>query len=466
MNTIPLKYQIGGNKKSIYKSGDNLTSEEIRQIKAVYQNSNCQNQSITWRSNMDTNNWEFQLILVDDKIVCVGGVKLDTKELGHDCTHIDYTGKGLYKDMCNERIKNIKNFHNGKTFYLFTEWEYLINTHLNSGLVLLDQKSTPGTFTCRYTNQKYSAMTDNYYIFRTVTPSSYKMNLVSYNHTYGNCSGMYIGNGNIITAGHCYKEKFNEIRMNINEITFGWQTANKTLNISHNLNGSIYKYNNERDINNQWKDISIIKLPQILLNKIKDLQLETIPILINPEKTPPTSSTDASKLKKLTLFGRTADSLEREVEINKNMFIEDNSDTNFLKHLTLNRETALTLNAFDIKLENSNIITEYKKRFTCLTQRTKSMGGDSGGPLFFFEENKNIPIYIGDLLGLSSDLCDSKTTTNTNPRFGYGPVVINSAYFINWIEQYSDKLFIYDYVTKNISIYENPLKRIIINCNQ
>jgi len=457
---IPLKYQIGGNKKSIYKSGNNLTSEEIIQIKAVYQNSDCQNQSIVWRSDMDTNNWQFQLISYD-KIACVGGVKLDTKELGYDCTHKDYQRYGLYKDMCNERMKNIQIFHYGETFYLFTKHKYLIKTHLNSGLVLLDQKSTPETFTCRYTNQTYSGMTNNYYIFRTVIPGSYKMNLVSYKHTYGNCSGMYIGNGNIITAGHCYKEKFNETSMNINEITFGWQTANNhTLNIPTGNSGSIYNYNDDSDINNQWKDISIIKLPQILLNKIKDLQLETIPILINPEKTPPLSGSDTNKLNKLSLFGRTADSLEREVEINKNMFIEDN------KHLTLIGQNALMQNAFDIKLVNSNIITEYKKRFTCLTQKTKSMGGDSGGSLFFFDENRNIPIYIGDLLGLSPDLCDSKTTTNTNPRFGYGPVVINSAYFINWIEKYSDKLFIYDYVTKNISIYENPLKRIIINCNQ
>ena len=168
----------------------------------------------------------------------------------------------------------------------------------------------------------------------------------------------------------------------------------------------------------------------------------------------------------MSLFGR---SFEREVEINKNIFIEDSSDTKFLNQLPNIERHALRENAFDINLDNSNIITEYKKRFTCLTKQTKSMGGDSGGPLFFFEKNKNIPIYIGDLLGLSGDLCDSRTTTDSHPRFGYGPVIINSAYFINWIEQYSDKLFIYDYVTKNISIYENPLKRIlkiIINCNQ
>ena len=149
------------------------------------------------------------------------------------------------------------------------------------------------------------------------------------------------------------------------------------------------------------------------------------------------------------------------------MFILDNTHDDFLKKLVLIGENSLYNNSYEISLANSDIITEYKKRFTCIDKNTRSDGGDSGGPLFFL--NNNIPIFIGGLLGLSPDICDSKATTNDNPRYGYGPVIINSAYFINWIEQFSDKLFIYDYVTKNISIYENPLKRIlkiIINCNQ
>lgn len=462
--TVPLNYHGENNRKPIYKSGDNLTYDEKLQMKKVYQNSNCHNQSIGRNDNMETTNWAFQLISVDNKIVCVGGVNLTTKELGYDCTHKDYVGKGIYKYMCNERINNIKDFHGVETFYLFTEHEYLIKTHLNSGLVMLDQKSTSGNFTCRYTKQIYEGMTDNYYIFRTVISDSYKMNLVSYKHTYSNCSGMYIGNGNIITAGHCYKDTFKERLMEVHEITFGLNNANKKLDIPTDLQESIYKYNEERDKRAQWKDIAIIKLPPKLLDKIKDLQLEIIPILINPEDTPPLTAIDNNKLNNLRLFGSTQNSLERQVEINKNIFIENHEDSNFLKQLTNIGVNALTHLAFDINLKNSDVITEYKKRWTCLTQETTATGGDSGGPLFFFDENRNIPIFIGDLLGISPDLCDGTTTRNSD-RYGKGPVIVNAAYFINWIKKYSDKLFIYNYNTKNISIYLT-LKEIIINCNQ
>lgn len=189
---------------------------------------------------MITDNWEFQLVLVDDVIACVGGVKVQDKELCYDCTHKDYT-KDLYGIMCKQRMINLKINHLDKSFYLFTEHEYLIKTHLNSGLVLLDQKSTLETFTCRYTKQEYSDMTNNYYIFRTVISDSYKSNLIRYISNYGTCSGIYIGDGVIITAGHCWKDLFGKDELDnpkISIIKFGM----RTIYIPPDLQGSIYKY--------------------------------------------------------------------------------------------------------------------------------------------------------------------------------------------------------------------------------
>ena len=169
---------------------------------------------------------------------------------------------------------------------------------------------------------------------------------------------------------------------------------------------------------------------------------------------PPINHTDTDTLNKLSLFG--SEYGEDEVKINKNMFIIDERTPGFTKHLSSMKQNALLNYSYEISLDNSNIITEHKKRFTCVDKLTKSDKGDSGGPLFFFNDDR--PIFIGGLLGISPDICDGKTD-DTNAKFGYGPVIINSSYYLNWINQYFDNLYIFDYATKNISIYENPLQR-------
>ena len=411
----------------IYKDGLNpLFQEEIDQIKVVY-NSNPDG-SIRWIGDMaDLTKWNFQLLKIringdsqgSEKIIGVVGINLEDRELGYDAIfhsdeekidsdisagYIGFLGKGYYRQLCAERVKNVQMKHSTKSFFLFTEHTRLLKTHIDSGLELLDvmPPAGDGTFTCRYSHKMYTRIDGTDYALRLLCNDHKPDNGDANKNKFPNfvridnpglCSGLYIGNGIIITAAHCLKESGNEVGPN--EIT---------ATVTIDPHGSIkqvtgrYHYYPYRTSNSTWKDISVIVIDK---NAIADMQLAKIPILDDPINLPPMHHMDDTLIPDLFMYGFPGGGV-RDVTLSKNALNAYSGGSpvqTILREITeVDRyEIGIYPNWQDaVRVRGTppegyapteegklNFVRhEYKKRFTCTNDQTRAIPGDSGGPLF------------------------------------------------------------------------------------
>lgn len=122
------------------KRADTLTPQEISNVIELQVLSEFE-LSTTYRYN------EADYIILlkrtyDNKII--GQAVIDTYncELIDDLIQKDYRGRGLYKMLLEERIRVVELLFSNKIFYLFTEWDHLVNGHILSGLTKLPNKMT------------------------------------------------------------------------------------------------------------------------------------------------------------------------------------------------------------------------------------------------------------------------------------------------------------------------------------
>jgi hypothetical protein len=174
----------------------------------------------------------------------------------HENNYISLRGKGIYKNILRIRADYIRYspYLNDKIFYLFTEIEAnekinrsKIKNHVASGLVMVEGiagRHLPDPvpagqdygdyhrFRSDIVGKTYDALDSPHLIFRTPGRMigdkyiNYGMkNFIKYNDT---CSGIYIGDGLIVTADHCIDDndfglpdkKGGEVTSRINYITF------------------------------------------------------------------------------------------------------------------------------------------------------------------------------------------------------------------------------------------------------
>lgn len=442
-----------------------LSFNDIDQIKVVY-NSNPDT-SIRWRDDMaDATKWNFQLLKIrhnddpqgSEKIIGVAGVNLTDKELGYDAIfhsdeengniprssgYIGFLGKGYYRQLCAERVKNVQAKHPTESFFLFTQHTRLLKIHIDSGLELLDvmPPGDDGTFTCRYSRHVYTRIDGTDYALRLLCnnhkPDNGNGNANKFPNFVridkpGMCSGLYIGNGIIITAAHCLKEGGGEAGPNEIDAMVMLDPYNARIRVRGR-----YHYYPYRNANSTWKDIAVIVIDK---NAIADMQLAKIHILDDPVNLPPMHHMDDTQIPNLFMYGFPGGGV-RDVTLSKNALSEYivSSPVQFIlreiKRINMyeigkypDAPNGLPEGYGNRYKDLLNFVRyEYKKRFTCTNDQTLAIPGDSGGPLFF--KNNSNKIMISSVIGNFGETCPLTHRDGQN----YGVSFVNTSFFKDWI---------------------------------
>ena len=371
-----------------------------------------------------------------EKIIGVAGINLTDKELGYDAIfhsdeekisrpisdgYIGFLRKGYYRQLCAERVKNVQIKHPTQSFFLFTKHTRLLKTHIDSGLELLDimpprvpSRGPTGTFKCNYSKNVYERIDGNDYALRLLCdrhkpdngdanknnfPNFVQIPYENRDHQPGLCSGMYIGNGIIITAAHCLKPNGNENLPNevVAKVILDPYGPRKK-----EIQGR-YHYYPGRTFQDTWKDIAVIRINK---NHISDLQLAKIPILADPVNLPPQTHLDPdNEIPDLFMYGYPGGGV-RQITVNKNAL---NPILMTMATLLAHLPGIYDFGNLPIGYPNNaqgkiNFVRdEFKKRFTCTN--LPAVEGDSGGPLYL--KKKNNKILIGSVLGAGGGICPS-----------------------------------------------------------
>ena len=289
-----IKNQRGGARYQEIQ-GIRLTNVEKINIENNY-NSNNETKGWYKPALMETKNYYF-ILAIDDalppnkKIVGQVGIDVTNLELGYDVINQTHRGQNIYPQLLKERIIFIRNNPQLKTkiFYLFTEkiQNNIINNvninnskiknHLNSGLILID-KTINANFTSSINHKSYINFDGKEHLAFRSPEDNLSRNYVSYTHSNGTCSGLYIGQRLIITADHCYHDNFNEPPM----IIYNLKIGDKNITLNENDKPHIFKSNILRlQITAQFTDVAILQLPITYDNQL-DNELERVIIYNNP----------------------------------------------------------------------------------------------------------------------------------------------------------------------------------------
>ena len=122
-------------------------------------------------------------------------------EIGGDLVMPEYRKLGFYKNITKIFIDVVRCIYPTDIIYLFTKHKYVIKTHLDSGLIMLDAQYTD-TFTSIHTKKIYRNLHGYHYVFRT--PGTLGHNILDNCLSEGiTCQSIYIGDGLFMTARHC-----------------------------------------------------------------------------------------------------------------------------------------------------------------------------------------------------------------------------------------------------------------------
>ena len=213
----------------------------------------------------------------------------------------------------------------------------------------------------------------------------YKFKVLKNNNNFSDsmfCNGIYIGNGIIITAGHCYQDTFNEKEIKIEEVKF--VNTNETINNNNNIK---FVYYDGRTSNTPWKDISYITIDE---NSIDSNKHKELPIINNPSKIP-------------------LDISESNLSIWVGNQIEKYKKNSIISNLP----------------KDINNFNDY----VTVICSTKDIGQptESGGPVFIFDDNnKGLVGIIGEK---HTAYCGNKNTLQ----------IANIAPYVDWIQRESKK---------------------------
>jgi hypothetical protein len=171
----------------------NPTGDILTKLKSIYSKNR-------WVSSYSSSTYIY-IMNTNDDIISVVSINNNTNELRDDTTDPLYRRLGLYKILCNERVKYVtKNFNLNTIYNLYTEHDYLMPTHCNSGLYLASN-----------TKQRVPRDSDPtlYWHFTTFMTDENILNRIHEEHIIDSiihirdCVATSIGNNNIISAMHC-----------------------------------------------------------------------------------------------------------------------------------------------------------------------------------------------------------------------------------------------------------------------
>tara|TARA_Y100000591_G_scaffold319935_1_gene332600 strand:+ start:440 stop:1807 length:1368 start_codon:yes stop_codon:yes gene_type:complete len=384
------------NSEIISKNGNQLQPNEEDEIKRVYSSN-----GLPWwnEGKMTKSTYTFSLFKINNQIVGVSGIDHDDLEIRDDAVHKDYQNMGIYKRLMKHTNNWLKINKPGITYYLFTEKTGInsndrkkILNHINAGLVLLDRSTERNsTYTSGINGKTYYSLEDNdYFVFRT--PGNHNINFLNYRARGGGfakCSGIYIGNGIILTADHCDRDgpdDFISPEISVNSLNFPFKPDGVTVRVkSEFIRYPGRTFGDENTTN----DFAIIKLiPSSEANKFNQ-DMEVIPLLQD----------------NLNIHGEAVF-----VDGDYPSYSDTRDYNSYGKNdLNIRQTKIIDFNVVRIEVDQENLsdnmrgdnmtetLNNFRSKLNCVrvTDGRPLDQGDSGGPHFHIKNDTNQIVYLG-----------------------------------------------------------------------
>lgn len=428
------------NTQIINKNGNQLTDIELAQIMDIY----FSNQ-LEWLDRMTKQNYTFSLFKIDDRIVGVSGIDHDDLQIRDNSVHIEFQNMGIYQRLMKHTSDWLKRNKQGIAYYLFIEKidnnrETILN-HINLGFVLLDRSTqSEPTYTSDINRKTYTSLGGkDYLVFRT--PGHHNINFLKYSARGGRCSGIYIGNGIILTADHCDRydlPDFNSARIDVNQLIFPFFKP-RTVPNYFNVRSQFFRYPNRTSSGeNITNDFAIIKLSNVEANKFNK-DMEVIPLLqdnltIHGEVLSPDNIDSQSQNLNYSTYGINSDNI-RTTKIN-------HFDNRKIKRYYDRHATKPTLPENMIGDSFPNTLNNFRKKINCVKVVDGDVQlepGDSGGPHYHIKESTGQIFYIGPTGLRNYSYCQDEFLNTTVPS------VYQHKHFIK--SHYPGDLLIYNFAS-------------------
>jgi len=490
------------------KQGSHLSEEEKIQIKTNYKNNTESNDDWYNSDKMITDDYWFVLAVKTggdeptNLIMGQMGIDTGTYELRDECVNKTFKDIGLLQCLFNSRAIYVRQTEqlNNVIYYYFIDRQNethategdankllnlnVIKNQMEAGLVQLDHDvngddnsvanvDPKGKYVTSF-NKRGSqehveyviAPTDKLIAFRTpgyyedAARSNYKCgienNYISYGVRGGMCSGLYIGNGLIVSAGHCHIEDWSIDTNPMDMHNVNFVNKQSIVTISNTDRQRIFYDQPDRVIGNMYAskqsfyiDLSIIDISGYLNDIPRDL--EKVLICENPQNVPVDYNIKA--------WGQNSHVIRTNLVKARNI-VDDAFQRKFnyghLPSILIDNHPGFpTANPTSAKIELNKRITG-----VCATDRTNNLQqGDSGGP-HFYVNNNNQSILIGTTGQRGFDLltCNDYGTPDGYGDTGNTPIITtNFSMNLNWIKDrltgaanptvQNNKLFTIDYNT-------------------
>ena len=196
---------------------------------------------VQWAPNYN-NSIFYYYTNTNNEIISVVSVNRSNNEMGQDITDPRYMKSGLYKKLCIERVKRVTNnfTRNDIIYKLYTQHDYLMNTHLESGLhmISINKQRIPGDpdpklywmFTTFMTDQNIQNRLQEDNIRNTIVPIR-------------ECIATSISNEYLISSMHCSQSAIghtHDIMMGVRDEYFIQKNCNDKDN-RNNLDIVVYR---------------------------------------------------------------------------------------------------------------------------------------------------------------------------------------------------------------------------------
>lgn len=209
------------NEKEMFVGGSSDNSGIIEKIKNIYSENSWNDGYIAGdNANKYIYIYKFEDDNFSNKIVGICRINKINHKLDYDYVRPNFRDKKIYAELCNKRVNYVINNiqpSDTKSYVLYTEFNYLIQTHLNSGLFLVSKNKInvlPSTeFYYKFTTKMTNPEINNRIIEENLKDVIY--NVIPKN----DCTGTYISpDGYILSATHC------SLSPETNQKNGNWQT--------------------------------------------------------------------------------------------------------------------------------------------------------------------------------------------------------------------------------------------------